>query len=126
MKPKKLTYTAMIFLLVVIIVMSFYVVYTSKENEILTTKITEQEEQIISLQLDNGCTELENKRLMKELAVEKGKLEKIAEDFAVEKLVLAYAKEKIITMADYIEFMQALCEVNGLHYPYFNEGDYDD
>jgi len=101
---------------IMFILSCFFVGYIGSELNRLKKENIELKEQIINLKLDNGAMEIQQKD-------DKAKFEVLEEDLAIEKLLVAYAKEEIEKLAEYIEFMQTLCDANDLIYPYYIMGE---
>ena len=99
-----------IFISIIIIVFVLFCFYTG----FLRTEVAQLKEEIINLELDNGIMKIAQKDC-------NSKIESLEEDLAIETLVVNYTKNEIGKLVSYIEFMQMLCEVNNIIYPYYVE-----
>jgi len=80
-------------------------------------------EKIQSNQIEIDTLEFQNGAMRFSLEVKDKEIKDLKEYKATSILVLKYAKEEIGKLAEYMEFMQSLCEANGLTYPYYVVGE---
>ncbi len=77
------------------------------------------QEEVLRLELDNGAKAITIKGHNKETIIIQGELDQAHESLAVQFLIAERYKNETESLAIYIEFMQELCDVNGIMYPYY-------
>jgi len=99
-------------LIVVLISVSFWLGFTIQENKRLAGELDNKKDKIAGLELNNGTKAIS-------LGDKKDEIKELEEELIVKELTLIYAKDEIDNLVSYLEFMQNLCDVNGLTYPYY-------
>ena len=115
---KTLRITASI-LIVLMLALGFYAYYCKQELNDVREAVAPLEEAITRLTLDNGAKAIIIEEHNSKIKAKEKELDDAHESLAVQYLLTETYKNETESLAVYIKFMQELCDVNGIVYPYY-------
>lgn len=101
-------------LIIIVIACSLYIGFQYYRTGKLNERIAQQEDEVTRLSFQNGAYKISLDNDVRDAKIKEFKTEIVVKD-----LVIEYEKAEIKNLVTYIKFMQKLCEVNDLQYPYY-------